>query len=702
LAQFDAVVTISCHTPPRIKTRIKIQKLLQETIRHSNDEFDAKHDALTGLLNSRSVEALLKDLAASSAPPTGSDEPKILRATALIALDLDHFKQVNDSYGHAYGDIVLRCFSQRLRQLVNQFQLMHSDLNVSVARIGGEEFILVLDGAITSETAKQLAEEIRTATSDSILPQDEEWITHAGMPPVVPLPHASETKITVSVGLSSLITSANRSEEAIRSLRREADEALYRAKSGGRNTVRAFPEIRDRFGAILEHHADTDLVVIDIGSHLNVRVGNEFLVYHPDFTGEIPFVSSDGRTKKKLGTYPKLTCGRVIVFEVQSEIAFCRIAKKSVDRFPVGSSLEYIPVGSIAHLVGTDAQLGSTAGIDLLPASRLQKAIDDTIKPDGLSVIVFRLDNIESLERTRGVVFTNRVLAGLFTAIKKIVPRDALVGQLTSDTLAVVLRSKAKPEKLATQILTSAVARSGDMAKFGAGIYEWTTKKETVDGDKSQIDWKGALDLARYAALPAARESKSRIEMFTPVTAIRLLIAQNDNRKFREGRADYQAFKQLGVENWMLENQYALIEISERNWDAALPALVRALELKPTDNFVKANKAFTLLMLGSTAASHGIFAELSAANAELPHVYLRAEAMAAYAEFKKNPVIEKRGEVLRLLQNAKENGADITYYGIHGRHLEEAIAELSKLCQPSPHGKSTADQAATSATEMSP
>jgi diguanylate cyclase (GGDEF)-like protein len=137
---------------------------------------------------------------------------------ALLMLDVDHFKSINDQYGHAGGDVALRHLVTVVRN-----QTRRGDL---LGRLGGEEFAILLP-AIAAEAAERLAERllVRIAATPAI------W--RDGL-----------INLTVSIGLA-LATRADRSIEQVIA---RADDALYRAKEGGRNRV-ASTNRRRRFAA---------------------------------------------------------------------------------------------------------------------------------------------------------------------------------------------------------------------------------------------------------------------------------------------------------------------------------------------------------------------------------------------------------------------------------------------------------------------
>jgi diguanylate cyclase (GGDEF)-like protein len=126
-----------------------------------------------------------------------------------LMLDIDHFKKVNDTYGHLAGDECLLQVAQAIDGMLNR----PSDV---VARYGGEEFIIILP-YVTAENARHVADQIRSGLA-------EHGFTGDG----------HKLGITVSIGVSSIIPA----EDGMpRDLISQADEALYRAKSTGRNKV---------------------------------------------------------------------------------------------------------------------------------------------------------------------------------------------------------------------------------------------------------------------------------------------------------------------------------------------------------------------------------------------------------------------------------------------------------------------------------
>ncbi|HLF56978.1 MAG TPA: sensor domain-containing diguanylate cyclase, partial [Thermoanaerobaculia bacterium] len=161
-------------------------------------------DPLTDLFNRRYMEETL-----------AREMRRCLRAKeslAVLALDLDHFKSINDELGHDAGDAVLVAVASLLAQ--------HSRVSDVACRAGGEEFIVVLPG-MPAEGAAARAEAIRRAVSDLRERRAEPAFAH----------------LTVSVGVAVYPEHGGEPAELLRA----ADQALYRAKRGGRNRVEISP-----------------------------------------------------------------------------------------------------------------------------------------------------------------------------------------------------------------------------------------------------------------------------------------------------------------------------------------------------------------------------------------------------------------------------------------------------------------------------
>lgn len=163
------------------------------------------HDSLTGLFNRRVLFKILNEEIERS--------KRYGFGFSLLIVDIDHFKAVNDSYGHRAGDIVLREISCRIIDAVRPID--------KTSRYGGEEFVVILPQT-KSYGARVAAERLRYIIGSRPIRMDCD----------------QSTRLTVSVGIAVFPDDAQ-NDEGLISL---ADEALYIAKSAGRNTVRRYGE----------------------------------------------------------------------------------------------------------------------------------------------------------------------------------------------------------------------------------------------------------------------------------------------------------------------------------------------------------------------------------------------------------------------------------------------------------------------------
>lgn len=169
---------------------------------HDQLEQMAFYDTLTGLANRRLFRNRLEHML-GNIPRNGG-------GVALILIDLDHFKHVNDSMGHDSGDSLLTVVAERLRHCVR--------FTDTVARLGGDEFAVILPNVLDMLTVSSICEKILAALSKAVLLGDQ------------------EIAVSASLGISISPEDSHTAETLIKN----ADLALYRAKDDGRNTFKFF------------------------------------------------------------------------------------------------------------------------------------------------------------------------------------------------------------------------------------------------------------------------------------------------------------------------------------------------------------------------------------------------------------------------------------------------------------------------------
>ncbi|SDH91056.1 diguanylate cyclase [Pseudomonas panipatensis] len=184
-----------------LRQRRRLQRQREELeAKNRQLEYLAGHDPLTGLFNRRHFDQVVtQELARCTRQPA---------PLSLLMIDLDHFKFINDRYGHPLGDEVIRHAANQLRK--------HTRSSDSVARVGGEEFLLLLPDT-DEQQARSIAEKLRTLLESTPLPMKDGLLY-----------------LTASFGIASLGRGVTSTYERLYST---ADQAMYRAKASGRNRV---------------------------------------------------------------------------------------------------------------------------------------------------------------------------------------------------------------------------------------------------------------------------------------------------------------------------------------------------------------------------------------------------------------------------------------------------------------------------------
>jgi len=161
---------------------------------------ESSHDYLTGLKNTRQFDLMYNEIVDTAIRENNK--------VSLLMLDIDFFKSVNDTYGHIAGDLVLKEFGQIFLATFRE--------NDFVARIGGEEFAVILNN-LSMEKTIEIAERLRSAIEAHLFT----------------LPGGDDVSITVSIGVTMFPDTVDN----VASLKNAADHKLYEAKSSGRNKV---------------------------------------------------------------------------------------------------------------------------------------------------------------------------------------------------------------------------------------------------------------------------------------------------------------------------------------------------------------------------------------------------------------------------------------------------------------------------------
>jgi diguanylate cyclase (GGDEF)-like protein len=201
---------VNYRLPRQIEDQIAVRTKMLESALENMKQLKKYHesmsmlDELTGLYNRRYFYLQIEAALARS--------KRYQQPLCLLILDLDYFKTINDTYGHGFGDIVLKDVASSLRE-----EIRESDI---LARFGGEEFVITFTD-IDEKKGKQFAERIRNKIASLA------WKVND-----------NEVKITTSIGVHCIVNEALEQDNFdIDKLLNYADKALYAAKAGGRNKV---------------------------------------------------------------------------------------------------------------------------------------------------------------------------------------------------------------------------------------------------------------------------------------------------------------------------------------------------------------------------------------------------------------------------------------------------------------------------------
>lgn len=207
IATFDDLTEIEQKNAQLNETLLDLKKSKEAVDQKSKElEFLATRDPLTGCLNRRAFNESLETQLKTAR--------KTQRSLVCMMADIDHFKRINDNYGHSMGDTVIRFVADTIRSNIRPNDLL--------ARYGGEEFCVILDD-LDIDRARIIAERVRLALMEGD-----------------PSAFASSIQVTASFGLAGLHKDISNKEALIS----RADDALYRAKEHGRNRVLAWEDAK--------------------------------------------------------------------------------------------------------------------------------------------------------------------------------------------------------------------------------------------------------------------------------------------------------------------------------------------------------------------------------------------------------------------------------------------------------------------------
>ncbi|CAM3910500.1 GGDEF domain-containing protein [Delftia tsuruhatensis] len=598
----ECAVCLTFKTSPKLEKQRRYRKVVEKAQDAATNTYKVSHNQLTLLLArsefrlrlSKSVEE--NDPAAETSPE--GQDGAVQKMVAILALDIDHFKQVNDTRGHLYGDQVLKAFARRLETVANRVKATAPrDTVIELGHPSGEEFLIAISSTATREQFSDWANEFRKSISDTALPSDEEWqwlSTIDSLTKLIP-PPLHERLITTSIGLAFLgsKTSSDATGDIVSGLLDRADTALYRAKAAGRNQVIAYDEILASHGRVLEFESANGVAALDIGSNVGVAIGQEFNVYSPLFSGKTKFSVSDGRSKRTLGTYPRVRAARIVVFDAQPEISFAYVATQPETSAAIeaGSHLEAIPAGSIGHLLPSSSKYFVAAGqvavsnTILEVNSYLADASNTGLEP---YAVVLRFSREVEFLRKFGSVALNAALAQLYREARTTFHLAPHVELIDRGAICVV----GKNESYIEDILNEFTDRlASDLPELGllAGAFVESDRLDSIKEGQDALNSKNALDFARFAASDAGRKNDTRVRHFNYLVANNILRSLKESRALDTAEADCEKLLELGLSSGSIFNNAGLIASALGKTKKAMNFYADAISKAPSNLIYKSN-----------------------------------------------------------------------------------------------------------------
>jgi len=608
----DCAIVLSFTNSPQLETRRRFRQRLDKVQEGATNAYKVSHHSLTHLLARdafhEALDAAIAELGNEAPTSPEAQESGLPRTLGVMALDIDHFKQVNDTWGHLYGDQVLKTFGIRLERTATSITSTGiGKPRVFLGHPSGEEFLVLITANATRKQFADWANQFRAAIAEDVLPTDKEWswlISQGSLGALIPPPLQDRTLTTsVGVALHTTLVPLESGGEPAASILDRADTALYRAKAAGRNQATFFDEILSSCGRVLEQDKTTRVVAIDIGSNVGVLVGQEFRAFPSTFSGRTKFTVNDGRTTRTLGVYPRVESARLVVFNAQPEISFAFIAspEDQIVNIEAGSHLEAIPVGSIGHLLATTSKYFPVAneqfgggGLPNLQAF-IKTSASGAVKP---FAVVVRFTHEAEYLRKYGTATLNLALAKLYRAAQATFHAAKAVEVIDRGSICIAGPKAAYKESMVVEFINDLAAELPELGVYAGAFCEDDYKTSTTKLAEIALNPEHAVEFASFAASDYGRAADSRVRHFSTNTAVAVLTALREARSFETAYADFQRLQSLGVETPALLNLAGLTAGSLGKRKEAAEHYASAMTKAPSVLIYKSNFAVACNRLG--------------------------------------------------------------------------------------------------------
>lgn len=522
----------------------KISGLLTLFLRNFLLQEERDRDGLTGFLKKESFRIQMLEMAnrikkdaKSSAPRDLSRKPRS-PSLSFFHLDLDHFKGINDTLGHRFGDEVLRSFARQVRSFFAESE----SGEVLLARLGGEEFGTLVP-YLSANEAQSLGEELCKFIRKAKIPTVDELDRYRRANP--DFKALSLPQVTASIGVATADSAVilrvpdDALEGELDQLYERADVATYVAKKLGRDRVMAFERILAEGGTVLDYDERTGIVTLDLGSDMGVDVGDVFRVYdNRKFTGSEPIIQP-GSQQKIIGYFPRLTLGELEVIMCQPQVSFA--LRRGGDTFipAAGFFLEWVPPSERGRRVSDDRRKRDRRKASGLSTRSLFDArLRESLGRERFILVLFFFDNLATIREQRGSATIKELYSSLAAELEKLsVPGD-VVSTISSEFLGFLPSASAlKPikEKVA-ELKRNFAAREG--ATFSAVLF--TSSTEGVERSR-------ALEIARKGAEIARFKGVDQMLVLDPQVLLSKLYFYHEHGEYDKVADEFTELHALGV-----------------------------------------------------------------------------------------------------------------------------------------------------------
>lgn len=607
----DCAIQLRFPKSPQLSTRRRVRTRLLRLQEAASNAYRVAHNPLTHLLARDAFRHRLRsamgDINANRNSASEAQDAAAPRTLSILAMDIDHFKQINDTWGHLYGDQVLQSLATRLESCARRIRTSTAGIDIRLGHPSGEEFLVLIVANAGKDQFLEWANEFRRCIADDLLPNEAECrlLEMAEGGAAVQPPPLHERSVTVSVGMAihNVAPTAVGALEPVSGLLDRADTALYRAKASGRNIAISYDDILLHFGRVIEHDPATGVVALDIGANVGSAVGQEFRVYTPTFSGKKKFQINDGRTTRTLGTYPKVELARIVAFDVQPELSFAYIDSPKDRTVSVegGSHVEAIPAGSIGHLLPSSSRfLNSGPGaVERDVIGEIQSFAKISAEAGSRPyAIVARFSNEAVYLKKYGSVSFNVALAHLYREAQGNFSTAKHVDVVDRGAICIVGDQAGYLEERVTSFLDRLASELPDLAVMAGVCCEADIAATENAPALAPLNRAKVFEFARFAASDVGRGPQERIRHFSYKSASAALQALRESRSFEIAEADYQRLAELGVESAAILNLGGLIASSLNRVQVSMDRYAAAMIRDPEVLIYKSNFGTAAFRLG--------------------------------------------------------------------------------------------------------